>query len=83
MSMILMMNLNGTSCSCSGRFGLRIEQLKNAHGPVVKGCVTLWAIRMILSSDHKENEFLSTPPLHRWKASGFIKDECGGILSFQ
>ena len=43
-----------------------------------RGCVTLWAIGMIPSSSHEENEFYSTRPLLRWKASHFIKDECGG-----
>jgi hypothetical protein len=43
-----------------------------------RGCVTLWAIGMIPSSGHEGNEFLSTHPLLRWKASCFIKDECGG-----
>jgi hypothetical protein len=40
-------------------------------------CVTLWAIGTILSSGHEGNEFLSTHPLLRCKASCFIKDECG------
>ena len=33
-----------------------------------KGCVTLWAIGMILSLDHEENEYFSAQPLIRMKA---------------
>jgi hypothetical protein len=37
-----------------------------------RACVTLWAIGTVPSSGHKGNEFLSTHPLLRWKASRFI-----------
>jgi hypothetical protein len=37
-----------------------------------RACVTLWAIGTISSSGHKGNEFLSTHPILRWKASRFI-----------
>jgi hypothetical protein len=36
MSMILVMNQNGTSYSWSEWLDLRIEKLKNVHGPIVK-----------------------------------------------
>ena len=35
-SMIFVMNQNNTSCSWSGWLDLRIEQLNNVHGPIVK-----------------------------------------------
>ena len=43
-----------------------------------RGCVTLWVKWTIPSSGHEGNEFLSTHPLRRWKASHFMKDEHGG-----
>jgi len=43
-----------------------------------KGCVTLWAIGMILSVDHEGNEYSLAQPLLRMKDLHFIKDECDG-----
>jgi hypothetical protein len=51
--MILVMKWDESSCPWNKWLNLRVEQLKNVHGP----------IGTIPSSNHEGNEFVSTHPL--------------------